>query len=206
MLPPMRHMLALLAVCPLATPKSVTISNIVERRDVCVSPEPHHQPGRPPVQTQPASMQLLTPPRRHGTPMDAHDGKVVQWEKGGPYYWYGMEYGNVTEGKTGCSQEHRDAAGFRADHNVSVWRSPDLVSWELAERATISIADRPLGIYFRPKVLYHAPSKTYVMCAPTLPSPTGRGPTALPTGPARPTRTSRFLSLKAWRSGCTAGG
>ena len=148
-------------------------------------------------------MQLLTPPRRHGTPMDAHDGKVVQWEKGGPYYWYGMEYGNVTEGKTGCSQEHRDAAGFRADHNVSVWRSPDLVSWELAERATISIADRPLGIYFRPKVLYHAPSKTYVMCAPTLPSPTACLPHCLPALRGPP---SRFLSLKAWRSGCTAGG
>ena len=52
--------------------------------------------------------------------MDAHDGKVIQWETGGPYYWYGTEYGNVTEGKSGCSQEHRDAAGFRSDHNVSV--------------------------------------------------------------------------------------
>jgi hypothetical protein len=33
---------------------------------------------------------------------------VVQWEKGGPYFWYGMEYGNVTEGATGCAQKHKD--------------------------------------------------------------------------------------------------
>jgi hypothetical protein len=32
----MRHSIALLCLCPLAEPKTVTISNIVERRDVCV--------------------------------------------------------------------------------------------------------------------------------------------------------------------------
>ena len=36
MLAPMRHSIALLCLCPLAEPKTVTISNIVERRDVCV--------------------------------------------------------------------------------------------------------------------------------------------------------------------------
>jgi hypothetical protein len=38
MLAPMRHSIALLCLCPLAEPKTVTISNIVERRDVCVVP------------------------------------------------------------------------------------------------------------------------------------------------------------------------
>ena len=111
----------------------VTISNVVERRDV------------------------------NGVPMDAHDGKVVQWVPGGPYYWYGMEYGNVTEGATGCEQTHKDAAGFRSDHNVSIWQSPDLVSWTLVRREAVSIADRPLGIYFRPKVLYNRKTGNYVM-------------------------------------------
>lgn len=42
MLAPMRHSIALLCLCPLAEPKTVTISNIVERRDVCVV----HGPNR----------------------------------------------------------------------------------------------------------------------------------------------------------------
>ncbi len=33
----MRHLIALLCLCPLAMPKTVTISNIVERRDMCVA-------------------------------------------------------------------------------------------------------------------------------------------------------------------------
>lgn len=52
MLAPMRHSIALLCLCPLAEPKTVTISNIVERRDVCVvarSPSSMHRPTACPL-------------------------------------------------------------------------------------------------------------------------------------------------------------
>eukprot|EP00040_Diaphanoeca_grandis_P012382 m.62771 g.62771 ORF g.62771 m.62771 type:complete len:368 (+) comp23198_c0_seq2:680-1783(+) len=122
----------LLLLAITASAVQVNISNVVPRRDV------------------------------HGILMDAHDGVIKQWVHGGDYYWYGMEYGNVTEGKTGCTQSH-DAAGFRSDHNVSVWQSPNLVDWTLVTRESISIAERPLGIYFRPKVLYNNNTKLFVM-------------------------------------------
>ena len=62
---------------------------------------------------------------------------------------YGMEYGNYTEGSSGCSNEGPHAAGFRSDHNVSVWSSPDLMDWTCNTREALLIVDRPLGIYFR---------------------------------------------------------
>jgi len=49
------------------------------------------------------------------------------------------------------------------DHNVSVWSSADLAAWSLVTREAVSIADRPLGIYFRPKILYNKKSQLYVL-------------------------------------------
>ena len=121
---------------------NISMSNVVERRDI------------------------------HGFLMDAHDGKVVQWVPGGDYFWYAMEYGNVTEGATGCEQTHKDAAGFRSDHNISIWQSPDLVSWTLVRREAVLIADRPLGIYFRPKVLFNKKTGDYVMWVNWMEYPT----------------------------------
>ena len=37
------------------------------------------------------------------------------------------------------------------------------MSWTLVRREAVSIADRPLGIYFRPKVLYNRKTGNYVM-------------------------------------------
>ena len=97
--------------------------------------------------------------------MDAHDGNIVQHLPGGPYYWYAMEYGNYSEprGDDGCAVQKPWAAGFRPDHNISVWSSPDLVTWSLKEREALKIKDRPLGIYFRPKVVYNPRTRLYVL-------------------------------------------
>jgi hypothetical protein len=135
----------------LSSAKTVSISNTEQRRDT------------------------------HGVLMDAHDGNVVQFESGGLYFMYAMEYGNYSEGKKGCDQHGAggigDGAGFRSDHNVSVWTSPDLSAWSLKTREGLAIVERPLGIYFRPKVVYNARTKLYVMWVNYMdyPAPYHRG-------------------------------
>ena len=56
-------------------------------------------------------------------------------------------------------------AGTRFDHNVSVWSSPDLSdgSWELVRREGLPLAERPLGLYYRPKVIFNALTGKYVL-------------------------------------------
>jgi beta-xylosidase len=85
-----------------------------------------------------------------------------------------------------CAQ----AAGFRSDHNVSIWQSPDLTSWSLARRAAIPFDSRPIGIYFRPKVIFNHVTQTYVMWVNYMeyPTPYAQGyylsaTSKTPTGP-----------------------
>ncbi len=47
--------------------KTVSISNVIARTDI------------------------------YGDLMDIHDGKIIQWNNSGLYYWYGMGYGNCKE-------------------------------------------------------------------------------------------------------------
>ena len=93
--------------------------------------------------------------------MDAHDGNMQLFD--GRFFWYAMEYGNYTEGRTGCSNTSAHAAGFRSDHNVSVWSSSDLSDWKLETREALPIAKRPSGIYYRPKVVRHPVTKQYIL-------------------------------------------
>ena len=100
-------------------------------------------------------------PRRDtgGLEMDMHDGNIVQFSAGGVFWWYGMGYQNCTETKglippVDCPGIYKKfgGCGFRTDHGVHIYSSPDLVSWTRAREA-LPIADRPEGIYFRPKVV-----------------------------------------------------
>ena len=112
-----------------------------------------------------------TRPRRtvDGVLMDAHDGNVMQWTPGGLYYLYAMGYGNCTE-KDGwippfqCPGIYKPfgACGFRTDHALNVYSSPDLVNWTFAGDA-LSLESRPTGIYFRPKVVYNERTGEYVL-------------------------------------------
>jgi len=52
--------------------------------------------------------------------------------------------------------------GFREDHAVNLYTSPDLEKWTFV--ADVLPKDqRPLGIYFRPKVIYNRENKEYVL-------------------------------------------
>lgn len=112
-----------------------------------------------------------TAPRRDvtGALMDVHDGTIVQWKEGELFYWYGIGYKDcefewipfppqyckgVWQPFGGC--------GFRTDHSLSVYSSPDLVSWTY-EGNGLPLENRPEGIYFRPKVIFDNKTAEYVL-------------------------------------------
>jgi len=97
--------------------------------------------------------------------MDIHDGNTMLID--GLYYYYGASYGDCKEpaGDTGCAGMGLGACGFRPDHNVSVFTSPDLSTWtsqgHIFEMAISSPS--PNGILFCPKVIYCSATKKYVL-------------------------------------------
>eukprot|EP00035_Acanthoeca_spectabilis_P010325 m.182837 g.182837 ORF g.182837 m.182837 type:complete len:289 (+) comp14984_c0_seq5:392-1258(+) len=60
--------------------------------------------------------------------------------------------------------------GGRLDHNISLYTSPNLTSgsWSYAGDL-LPMASRPEGVYYRPKVVYSAATKLYVLWANWLP-------------------------------------
>lgn len=100
----------------------------------------------------------------HGNIIDAHDGSIQRFTPDGPYYMHAMQYGLCKEPDNyGCDQTP-DKCGFRLDHNISVWVSPDLSSgsWVYAGNA-IAIADRPAGTVYRPHAVYNPNTNEYVL-------------------------------------------
>ena len=64
-----------------------------------------------------------------GEILPAHDGGVYHYGAGAEagWYFYGMSYGLCKEDpEGGCADHSANACGFRDDHNVSIYRSPDL--------------------------------------------------------------------------------
>lgn len=112
---------------------------------------------------------------RTGQPMDVHDGVIVQWFPGDLFHWYGMGYRNCTETKgaippVDCPGIYRPygGCGFRVDHAVNLYTSPDLVTWTFV-RDVLPLGSRPTGIYFRPKVVYNRKTARYVLWINYLP-------------------------------------
>ena len=116
-----------------------------------------------------------TRPRRtnDGLLMDAHDGNIVQWHAGGRYYYYSMGYQNCTDpagifshavSQYGCPGVLKPigACGFRTDHALNVYSSPDLTNWTF-EGDALPIEARPRGVYFRPKVVFNRATSEYVL-------------------------------------------
>uniref|UniRef100_A0A6B2L7W1 Glycosyl hydrolase family 43 protein n=1 Tax=Arcella intermedia TaxID=1963864 RepID=A0A6B2L7W1_9EUKA len=100
-----------------------------------------------------------------GRPMDVHDGNIVQWTPGPGqlYYWYGIGYGLCNDSKWGCDGEfHIGDCGFRVDHAVNLYVSKDLASWRFVGNV-LPADSRPVGIYYRPKVVYNAKTRMYVL-------------------------------------------
>lgn len=117
-----------------------------------------------------------------GQIMDVHDGNVAQWEEGGLYYWYGMGYKDCDVTKTGLIPPKNcpgiylpfGECGFRTDHAVNIYSSPDLASWTFVGEALPEVNQktgeaRPEGIYFRPKMVFNKKTGEYVLWVNHLP-------------------------------------
>jgi len=115
----------------------------------------------------------------NGLAMDTHDGSIMQWTEEGPYYFYALGYQNCTieHGKIppqecpGIYRPYGDC-GFRVDHSVRLYTSPDLVEWTMISEDIFPYDSRPYGIYFRPKVILHRESDTYLLWINYLPNAT----------------------------------
>jgi hypothetical protein len=91
----------------------------------------------------------------HGAIMDAHDCSIRVLPNG-TYIMHSIEYGLcVAPTGMGCDQTP-DHCGFRNNHNVSVWTSPDLSSgsWTFSGYAFPYTA-RPAGLIFRPEAIFN---------------------------------------------------
>ena len=97
-----------------------------------------------------------------GNLMDIHDGTLIQWNKDDQlYYWYGMGYQDCELESEwlppqDCPGIYRSfgRCGFREDHAVNLFTSPDLENWTFV-RDIYPMENRQEGIYFRPKVIYN---------------------------------------------------
>ena len=59
--------------------------------------------------------------------------------------------------------------GFRADHALRVYSSPNLKDWTQESENSLDMDTRPYGVYFRPKVVYNASTGLYVLWVNHLP-------------------------------------
>lgn len=96
--------------------------------------------------------------------LDAHDSKLNF--HAGLYYWHAASYGNCTEpkGANGCAAVGVGNCGFQTDHNVTLYTSPDLVTWTNAGIAFSATGNLPPhSVLFAPKTVYNAQTQQWVM-------------------------------------------
>ena len=58
---------------------------------------------------------------------------------------------------------------FSPDHTFNIYKSPDLTSWTLTSSG-LPVSTRPVGIYFRPKVVFNPLTSKYVLWINYLPA------------------------------------
>ena len=93
------------------------------------------------------------------------DGCTARWSDG-QYWLYALDYGGCAEQLPNlCANQTKGACGFSLNHSLAVYSSPDMSSgsWTLRSADALPVAARPAGLYFRPKVVWNARTKTYVM-------------------------------------------
>ena len=107
----------------------------------------------------------------NGRPMDIHDGNIIQFEKDGLYFFYGMGYGDChTIGEFGCAGAFMMGdCGFRTNHTIHLYTSPDLSRWTFAHDILPWNGDRPQGVYYRPKVIFNQMTRLYVLWVNVVP-------------------------------------
>jgi hypothetical protein len=127
-----------------------------------------------------------------GDVVGAQDGNIVNARlPDGRFVLVGMLYGDCPF--AACANESLGACGFGAGV-VRAWASPDLSqsSWALLPGELLPAAQRPVGIYFRPHVVYNAATQRYVLWLRWLnvTGPTLSDDSTLSSRPARPPSTA----------------
>tara|TARA_R110002049_G_scaffold33017_2_gene109004 strand:- start:231 stop:1709 length:1479 start_codon:yes stop_codon:yes gene_type:complete len=80
----------------------------------------------------------------HGHIVDAHDGRLIQFND--TFYWYGTSYGNTN--------------GFTTKNHYVCYSSKDLKVWK---KEGSLLPNQPEGVYYRPHVVYNKKTKRYVL-------------------------------------------
>jgi beta-xylosidase len=120
----------------------------------------------------------------HGNIVNAHDGTYRQHQ--GVYYYHGAEYGLCHEpARMGCDQAP-DHCGFKNDHNVSIWKSPDLSSgsWERVGTA-VQCQELPgCKILYRPHLVFNPNTNLWVLFVNYVSNGGGYGGNAVYSAPS----------------------
>ena len=108
-----------------------------------------------------------------GNLMDVHDGNIFKHD--GLWYWFGMGYQDCLLEKGLIPPQYCPGiylefghCGFRKDHAINLYTSPDLESWTFVSNI-LPLDLRPEGIYFRPKVLFNKATEEWVLWVNHLP-------------------------------------
>jgi hypothetical protein len=98
-----------------------------------------------------------------GNIIDGHD-LIIRSLPDGTYVMYTNEYGLcVAPTNYGCDQTP-DHCGFRQNHNITIWTSPDLSSGSWIYRGmAFNYTDRPAGILYRPDALFNTRTGFWVL-------------------------------------------
>lgn len=106
-------------------------------------------------------------PRRdvNGAILDAHDSKLVLHD--GLYHWFAASYGTCKEpsnSRTGCVGGPVGSCGFRQDHNVTLFTSPDLAIWTRVGVVFQAAAALPSqSSLFAPKTIFNPGTHKWVL-------------------------------------------
>ncbi|MGB3465963.1 MAG: family 43 glycosylhydrolase [Cyclobacteriaceae bacterium] len=80
----------------------------------------------------------------NGQIVDAHDGRVIQFEN--KFYWYGTQYG--------------DTNGFTSANKYVVYSSQDLINWKFEGEL---LRDAPDGVHYRPHIIHNKKTGKYIL-------------------------------------------
>ena len=93
--------------------------------------------------------------------MDVHDGSIHLIN--GTYFYWGLGYGECNVTKSGCDGLwYPPHCGYRTTHTLSLYTSPDLVTWSYALDA-LPLAARPTAVYYRPSVVRNPATGLWVL-------------------------------------------
>ena len=98
-----------------------------------------------------------------GAIIDGHDHQI-RLLPNGTFVLYTIQYGLcVAPTGMGCDQTP-DHCGFRGNHNITIWTSPDLSSgsWQYVGLA-FDYTARPSGIVYRPDAMFNAATGLWVL-------------------------------------------